>query len=648
MNNKLFAKLAVTNLKKNYRTYIPYILSCIGTIMMYYMMHAISINKGLDTMRGAMSLKMVLTLGTYIIAIFSALLLFYTNSFLIKRRKKEIGLYNILGMEKKHISRILSFETLYSAGISLVLGLIGGFILFKLMFLVLENILNFPIALKFSISVPSMVWTLILFSCIFLASLCFNLFQIHLSNPIELLNGGKVGEKEPKSKWILALTGLLCLSAGYYIALTTEKPLQALQLFFLAVILVIIGTYALFIAGSIAILKILRKNKNFYYKPNHFISISGMIYRMKQNAAGLANICILSTMVLVMLSTTGSMYFGLDDVMDTRFPKDFSAESWNADNQQIEKIKSMLEQEANRYHITMKDKLEYRSQSLYYDLTEDGNEDSINFMPLSEYNRLAGTSLSLGNNEALVYCMSGKIKDNQIHMGSYHYKIKERLQKFPIARSGSAYMVDVFYIILADQNDIVSVVNQINLDDKYSKPISNLSYRYLFDIKGKQQDMDAFGINARKNVIGLGSTTVYSKQESRESFYATYGGLFFLGIFLGILFLSATVLIIYYKQISEGFDDKERFQIMQKVGMSKKEIQHSILSQILGVFFLPLIMAVIHIAFAFKIITKLLFLLNLANLTLFFLCTVGTVVIFAVIYAVVYILTAKVYYKIVS
>uniref|UniRef100_UPI002608525A ABC transporter permease n=1 Tax=Clostridium sp. TaxID=1506 RepID=UPI002608525A len=631
MNNSFYAKLAITNIKKNGKTYFPYILTCIGTIIMFYIMHFISVNKGLNSMSGGNLLKTLLNLGTYVIGFFSIIFLFYTNSFLIKRRKKELGLYNILGMEKKHIAKVLFLETFFVAIISIIVGLTLGILLSKLMFLVLLKLLNFKVQMGFFISIQSIAITAILFGIIFVLTLINNLRQIHLARPIELLKGSESGEKEPKTKWILTLFGVLCLVSGYYIALTTESPLGALNKFFLAVILVIIGTYALFTVGSIALLKILRKNKKFYYKTNNFINVSGMIYRMKQNAVGLANICILSTAVLVMLSTTVSLYIGMDNLLRTRYPRNISVSAKNVSNETSQILDNMITEEAKKLDISINNIVRYRSMPLI--MTQDKNSFSVtssesfsstnismvNLISLSEYNRIQNQSATLNENEILLFSFRGKVVNDSISISGNEFKIKERINTLNTDGMDSAMLVNTYYIIVPDEETIQKVCLSSSESNDDTK---DLSYYYAFDT-----DSDAeseinltFAIQDKlqeNSVNGFAE----SLEESRESFFSLYGGLFFLGIFLGTLFIMATVLIIYYKQISEGYDDKNRFEIMQKVGMSKAEVKKSIGSQVLMVFFLPLVTAVIHIAFAFKVITKLLALLNLTNITLFAICT---------------------------
>lgn len=657
MSKLFYAKLAVINIKNNGKTYFPYILTCISTIIMFYILCSISVNDGLNNMSGGGSLRAILILGDFVIGLFSIIFLFYTNSFLIKRRKKELGLYNILGMEKRHIAKVLIWETFFVTIISIVVGLIGGILLSKLMFLVLLKILNFKVPMGFFISIQSLIVTTILFAVIFVLTLINNLRQIHLAKPIELLKGGEIGEKEPKTKWILTLLGVLCLTAGYYIALTTESPLGALNKFFLAVILVIIGTYSLFTVGIIAFLKILRKNKKFYYKTNNFINVSGMIYRMKQNAVGLANICILSTSVLVMLSTTVSLYIGMDDLLRTRYPRNISISAENVSNETSQILDSMITEEVNKLDISIKNIVRYRSMSLI--MTQDKNSFSvsssktfsttnasiINLISLSEYNRIQNQSATLDKDEVLFFAFRGEVETDSINISGNEFKIKERINNLTTDGMDSAMMVNSYYVVVPDEETIQKIISS----DESNSEIKDLDYYYAFDTDSdaKSEITLTNTLNSKLQEASINGSAE-SVEESRESFFSLYGGLFFLGIFLGALFIMATVLIIYYKQISEGYDDKNRFEIMQKVGMSKVEVKKSIKSQVLMVFFLPLITAVIHIAFAFKVITKLLALLNLTNVSLFAICTVGTILVFAIFYAIVYYLTARIYYKIVS
>ena len=652
MNKTLYLKLAITNIKANGKTYFPYVITYICTIMMFYIMHALSINKGLEGVSGSESLKAILYFGTIVIGIFSAIFLFYINSFLIKRRKKEIGLYNILGLGKKHIAIVLLYENVFISLISLVIGLMGGVILNKLMFLVLLKILDFAVPFGFSVSIPSMEITLIVFIGIFTVTLISNLFQIHLAKPIELLKGGEHGEKEPKTKWLMTIIGIISLSIGYAMALTVKSPLSALNLFFVAVVLVMVGTYCLFTAGSIAILKLLRKNKKFYYKTRNFTSVSGMLYRMKQNAVGLANICILSTAVLVMISTTVSLYIGMEDGLKARFPRNVMINASGISENQTKKLNDIIELETKETKI--KNKVDYFSEYFMSTRKDDtfllkkataaysSDICSLLTISLSDYNRLEGENVTLKDDELLLFSTPKKYGKDLMTIEGKSFKVKEELSTLSISRMD---IVDTYFLILSD----VGAVRNINAGVQGTKP-SVRSYTVEFDVEGTDKEIISFTDKLKQNFskeIPL-PVSIESAAGSKESFFAVYGGLFFLGIFLGTLFLMTTVLIIYYKQISEGYDDKERFNIMQKVGMSKAEIKESINRQILMVFFLPLVFAVIHIAFAFPMIAKLLATLNLINVPLLRMCTVVTILVFAVIYTVVYFLTARVYLKIVD
>ncbi|GAA0693566.1 MULTISPECIES: ABC transporter permease [Clostridium] len=654
MNKFFYPKLAATTIKKNGKVYIPYILTCIGSIAMFYIIHSISINTGLDIMNGGKQLKMLLNLGKWVIGIFSVIFLLYTNSFLIKRRKKELGLYNILGMEKKHISKLMLYETLIIAVLTLVSGIAIGALLSKFMLLLLLKILNFDVTLKFYISKESILSTMLLFISIYAVMLLNNLRQIHLSNPVELLKGGNAGEREPKTKWILTLIGVVSLGAGYYIAVTTENPLSALNLFFIAVLLVIVGTYALFTAGSIAILKALKKNKNFYYKSRNFINVSNMIYRMKQNAVGLANICILSTAILVVLSTTVSLYIGMDDILKTRYPDDIMISISEVQPENIEKVNSIIETEMQKSGLTKTGALKhgYISEiSMQEDnkfIVANREESSITnmnillFITADDYNQLEGKSVQLEQGEVLICADNNTLQGNNVEIFNKQFNIKGYIEDLKIKRE-MENIVNGYYIIVSDIDSINEIKVAAGDEEK------GINYYYGLDVEGSMEEQleltNAIQSSLNNNSI---KSSVEGIATARESFFSIYGGLFFIGLFLGLLFIMATVLIIYYKQISEGYDDKERFEIMQKVGMDKREVKKSINSQILMVFFLPLVMAVIHLAFAFKIITSLLKIFNLTNINLFVICTTSTILVFAIFYIVVYYATSKVYYRIVQ
>lgn len=642
MNNFIYEKLAVTNLKNNRKTYVPYIFTGVLTVMMFYIIDALSRGKGItqDT------LKICLQYATGVIVVFAVIFLFYTNSFLIKRRKKEIGVYNILGMGKRHIARMMAVETILTAGISILGGLVFGIIFGKLMYLLLLKILHNSVDMQFSVNGTAIVQTVILFAGIFLLTYLYNILQIQLVNPVELLHGGNQGEKEPKSRWLLVIIGVAALGNGYRIALTTEAPLEALLKFFIAVICVIIGTYALFIAGSIVVLKMLRKNKAYYYNPKHFTSVSGMIYRMKQNGAGLANICVLSTMVLVMVSTTVSLYAGMEDILDSRFPRDVSIVCKQADVDHEEIIERLLKEQCEKAGVKITDRVWYRYGSMNAVLKGDKLENVnqyypdnhfyyVEMMTQDEYNRIEKRNVSLEEQEILTYTTNGKCGKKQINIAGQNYQVKKELSEMTSQPKSTAEIYKTLYIVFANAEQI--------------ERIEPFSYADKFNLKGDDgKQKEALEQIQNEFYEKFPDGTMESRMLSRSSFYELYGGLFFIGIYLGSMFIMATVLIIYYKQISEGCDDRERYQIMQKVGMSKKEVKRSIRSQVLSVFFLPLVVAVIHVAVAFKVMTNILGVLNLTNVSLFAVCTIITIAVFAVFYIIVYSITAKEYYRIVN
>lgn len=678
MNSKIYGKLAVTNLKNNGKSYVPYILASAFSVMMYFIMDNLYRNRSL--VEKGSPLAIMLSYADAVLLIFSVIFLFYINSFLIKRRKKELGIYNILGMGKGHLGKMLFLESVITTVTSIIGGILAGILLGKLVYLVLLKILHLKRDIVYMISPVSIGITAAIFGGIFFVIFLYNLVQMKLSNPIELLRGGNTGEREPKTKWLMTIIGIACLAGGYYISLTTKEPLQALGQFFIAVLLVVVGTYALFMAGSITLLKILRRKKSYYYKTRHFTAVSGMIYRMKQNAVGLANICILSTMVLVMVSMTVSLYGGMNDVITTRFPYEAQITSSGINQKEEEQIEEIIKNMTKKNHTVPTSQIRfhmgrfttvYNSKTKKFDMMAAGDYANSNvadlvMIPLSDYNQTEGKNVNLKENEVLLYHRNHNRNDNRSHkksdtdtqkdkkviqLNNRSYKVVDELDRLAIAKADTTSFIDGWYVVVKDSSIITSYLKDIyensNIYDELKEYYGKIQYSYSFNLNGSRANRAKTAKSIQKQLQKkITNCSVESRELSRESFYELYGGFLFIGIFLGIIFLMATTLIIYYKQISEGYDDRERYQIMQKVGMSKKEVRQSIRSQVLLVFFLPLIMAVIHLAFAFKIITKLLSMLNLTNVSLFFMYTVGTVAVFAVIYAIIYSITAKEYYKI--
>lgn len=660
MNKLFYPKLAVTNIRKNSRTYFPYILTCMGCAAMYYMILGLSLNPGLETMLGGTSMAMLLNMGSWVTAIFCIIFLFYTNSFLMKRRKKEFGLYNILGMEKKHIARVIGWETVLIGAGSLLIGLLVGILLYKLLFLALLQLLSAKVTLGFEISWDALITTCVLFGGIFLLILLNSLAQIHVAKPIELLHGGMVGEKEPKARWFLALIGLGLLGTGYYLSITTIHPVAALYRFFFAVILVIFGTYFLFAAGSITLLKLLRRNKGYYYQTRHFISVSSMMYRMKKNAAGLANICILSTMLLVTVSTTLSLFVGIDDVMQSRYPKNVSVELRNPTDEKIETMHNWVNQSLTKHnmppvapvqytYIAINGLLENNSFSIesFNNNIDENKLSLLVFLPLEDYNQAMGTSYQLNSGEALLYSPQTKALQSKLTLFSHEFQIKEQVQEFNAPNLIASEALRPIYLVVKDKSVLQELDAQIQSSRMQEK--SSIKTMYGFDLNADRETTRLL-INSMVSTMEPTGLEVYLEtlEDNRDELLGVFGGLFFIGIFLGSLFLMATILIIYYKQISEGYEDKERFRILQQVGMSHAEVRKAIHSQVLTVFFLPLVTAAMHVAFAFPVITRLLAVLNLTNIPLFTFYTLVCLAVFAVFYAIIYAATAKTYYKIVK
>lgn len=680
MSSSMYPRLAWQNLKKNGKFYFPYILTIVGVSAAFYILLAMNGAKDLPENTRYSYLSYFVFFGTIVIGIFSVIFLFYTNSFLMKRRNKEIGLYNILGMEKRHIGRVLVFESIYTALIGIGGGILCGIIFQKLVTLMLYKLMKFDVPFGFYIFYEGIAITFIFFTAILTVALLFNLRRIHLQNPIELLRGGQVGEKEPKTKWFLATVGVISLGAGYYLAVSISNAMDAITLYFVAVILVIIGTYCLFTAVSIVVLKLLRKNKTFYYKTTNFIGVSGMLYRMKRNAVGLANICILSTMVLVMVSGTLALYLGTEDSINSRYPGDLKVEIRYNPNEEnplrlpdmISNILSGIEGEGRK--ITKVDSLNSLSFAVGKTnnrfTTDRNNFTNIGkamlvFIAADEYGRLLGTEApNLEPDEVLLYSQGRPIKGDVVidfnnkdnpSGENLTFKIKKELNSFPAVNDFAAYLLDVYYCVVSDDNTMDQLYNHQTA--AYGRYASEMTFQSNIDIDGTAAEKMACSTSisdiekihvSGKDVGTWGWYSVSSKDTNKMDFYSLNGGFFFLGMFLGLLFIMATVLIIYYKQVSEGYEDRERFQIMQKVGLDQKDIKRSINSQVLIVFFMPLMVASIHIIFNFRLMKMLLTLFTVTNTTLTLLCTIGTVIAFMVVYSIVYALTAKVYYKIVS
>lgn len=677
MKMNLYPKLAWHGISKNKKTYVPFLLTSIGLVMMFYIVSYLTYNKSVKQMRGGDDMQMILSWGVPVVAFFVVIFLFYMNSFLMRRRKTEFGLYNILGMGKSNIARILLWQNFMLLVVSAAGGLGMGILLSKLAELCAAKMLSNQASLAFVIEPSAVRNTLFLTVLSFVLILLYSLGQIHVAKPIELLHGEKTGEKPPKARWILALIGVVLLGTAYYLAVTTREPVQALRVLFVAIVLVIVGSYLLFICGSVALCKMLQKNKKYYYKLNHFISVSSMSYRMKRNGASLASICILSTGVLVMISSSLCLRIGEDESLHARYPRDIEVSILTKDYDQSIAAASYIEQQVDAVlqasHQTLKNEIAYNN--LNFAALKQGSDISVkqytevsgtqyaesidklvmlNIVTLDTYEKITGTTETLGENEVLLHMFRGKYSDDSLNIdGQFQFHVQKQVDAYIESGDNTAATYPTMYLVVPD-GDTMNRLYEYQYSVYGEKAASSLQTCMGFDldcnadtqIELTKQLYDQFaeGSETHPNFY----YEIKGLETQRYSFYSLFGGLLFLGILLSVVFLFGTVLIMYYKQISEGYEDAARFEILQKVGMTRKEIKKSINSQILTVFAAPLLASGVHLCFAFPLIQKLLLMFGLSNTPLLVGVTVGSYLIFGVLYAVMYKATSRSYYQLVK
>lgn len=665
MKRGFYPRLARDGMRKNARLYKPFLLTCTGMVMMLYIICFLADSRVLAAMPGSDILNLSFRLGSFVIAVFSTVFLFYTNSFLMRRRRAEFGLYNILGMDRCSISRILLWETLITAAISLAAGLFFGIVFSKLAELGIARMLGGAVTFDMYISIHSIVFTIAVFAVIFLLLLANSVLRLRLSSPIELLRSESLGEKPPRANWVLGVLGVAVLATAYFIAVTTADPLEAMLWFFVAVIMVIVATYLLFISGSVVLCRMLQKNRRYYYRANHFVSVSSMVYRMKRNGAGLASICILATMVLVMISSTTSLFFGSEDSLRSQYPREINLlASFSAPptEDQTDRLRRSVLSICRENNVTLLNVIDYR----YYNFTGVLINGELRFDPgraydfdpstvdklfdvtvisYEDYLAMGEQARELHDGEALVYSYRSQLTPDVIRSGDKKVRVAEVLDSFNVSLAESQSVLPTMYIIVPDYETLVS-----GMQNEAVQP----RWRFAFDTDVDAAEQSAIGSQLREMLRdeniddSIYGYSVGIREDNRADFYTSYGSLFLLGGILSIVFIAAAVLIIYYKQISEGYEDKKRFEVMQNVGMTKREIRRSINSQLLTVFFLPLIGAAMHLGFAFPMIRRLLLLFNLSNIRLFALTTAISFCVFAVFYTIVYRRTSSVYYRIVS
>ena len=683
MSRGFYPRLAWTGMKQNRRLYLPYLLTCTGVTAMLYILMGLSASMLLPQMSGGRSTALIMSLGSVVIAVFALIFLFYTHSFLIRRRSREFGLYNVLGMGKGNIARILLWETVLTYGATTAAGLALGVALSKLAELGLMNVLRSQVTYTFTVNVASLLVTLALFAAVHILIFLYSLWQLHRVSAVALLRSEAVGEKPPRARWALAVLGVALLGGAYWLAVTIREPLEALTWFFTAVLMVIAGTYLLFITGSVALCRALQKNPHYYYRPRHFVSVSSMAYRMKRNGAGLASICVLATMVLVMLSSTTCMYYGVEDALHQRYARDINVECYfggeisHMTEENLTALRTAMTDAAASVGSSVENAQDYRAAYVYGELTPEGalrpvlvtdgrvEATRVTLLSLPDYNALMGTALTLADDEVYVYGNRMDYTAEEFAMGGAAWRVRAKLDSCPVNGAAAADVTASLFVIVPDFDGAVRCMTEVmaagavdvqlrwyagfDSDLPDEKQFGDDSYRQ--GVRDPQNLTDAVEWALYDATVVDDIATgweVESLAANRSDFYGSYGGLFFLGIMLSAVFSLAAVSIIYYKQICEGYEDQSRFDIMQKVGMTKRDIRRSINSQLLTVFFLPMALSGVHLCFAFPFIHKLLLLFNLSNTPLLIGTTVISYAAFALLYTLVYKLTSNAYYHIVS
>lgn len=659
--NLFYSKFALNNLVKNKRFILPYIFSAIFTIASFYILTSLSLGSNLDKLpQGISATKQVLSLGVIVIAIFSAIFLFYTYSFLIKRRVREFGLYSVLGMTKKQIARILILETIFIAVITLVFGLAFGLLFDKLMLLVLLKLFTAGVSFGFVITPIAVFLTILLFGGIFFLLLIYTVIKISRLKIVALLKEENNGEREPKARFILAILGLGLTGYGYYLAQTIQNPIKAITMFFIAVLAVIFGTYLIFMAVSITVLKLMKNNKTFYYKPKNFISVSGLLYRMKRNAVGLANICILSTMVLVTMGTTSALYAGSEEAYNTRFPRDIIVNGYRSTEGKLTEIEKNVKKATQDAGVEAKDLVSYNMLNVVGRLNgteisyETGNVGSLDklrtvvVIELKDYNKVSKEQKTLNNGETLLFIdKKGKYEANEITVQGVNLKIKEKLTDFPGALgTAAANIMDTYYVVVKDKGTVKEIETALKKKLSISDDEGGIFNYVGFNISDKTKEAKV--IENFKQLEKEGNINIEGKAENETNFKGFYASFLFIGVFISMIFVVSQVVIMYYKQISEGYEDKGKFGIMRKVGLTDRQIKQSIRSQVLMIFFAPLAIATLHTVVAYPFIEKILKLFLATDNNVFLIALAVTIAVFGVFYLIVYLITSRIYYRIIK
>lgn len=669
--NRIYRKFAIQNIKNNKTLYIPYIITSSITIFMFYIFLAIQNNQDILQSRGGAYIKMVLDLGTYIIGIFSVIFLIYTNKFLVRNRDRELGLINMLGVDKKGISKIMIYENVILTIINLVIGIFSSLIFSTAIFLLISRFMSLKITEYIYIDFASIVKTILVYLVIFLVVLIGNIIRVRKLKPLELLKESEKGEKEPKANIILTIIGIGCMVTGYVLAQNTKNVMDAIVFFFIAVILVIIGTYLLFTTVSIAILKILKRNKKTYYKSKNMTFISSMLFRMKQNGVSLANICIISTMVLVMLVTTTALFIGGEDVINSFYPSDVDIRYDEIDEEKEKIVEEIVKKNTENkkveikdyYNISQYDITTVKTGSGNFKKTNDGNFSDIrnlqlfSIYDLEDYNKITGEKIDLKDNEILLYQNKENDLDN-FKIDNVNFKVKENIREIDDhfkKREMSTFSIAT--IIVKDKEKVYEETRKdLNLNNEKEKLMVMGTSTIYFNISGDKEEIKSAIANIDRDLYekyglyedGFRVFNLDNKFKGEESFKGMHTGIYLVTILLSLVFIVAMIMIIYYKQISEGLEDTKNIGILNKIGMSKKEIKRNIGKQTRAIFFTPLIISIVHLIGATNLIYNLMNVILVANKEVFIKAEIITVVVYVVFYIVVYKFSSIAYYSVIN
>lgn len=651
--HKFYLRLAFSNINKNKPVYFPFLLTNMLSVMVFFIMASIQNQSIIAMLPGSYIFVQFLKMGVVVTGLFAGVFLLYTNQLLIRQRKKELGLYNIFGLEKKHIVWVLGYESLLLALVGLLAGMLLGLCLGKMFFLILLKLIHIGGVYAFAFSKVAFKQALLYFGIIALITLIYNSFIVVKAKPVELLYAAQKGDNYKSFVGLKAVLGGLCLIGAYALILTTPSPIDIIGRIIPIAVLILAGTFFFFSSCSVVLLQALKRNEKYYYKPNNFIAVSGLIYRLKQNAKGLANICILSTIVMIIATTTLALYVGQQEMISFRFPLDTKISvGVSSDNQNA--ISQTIHQTADEYKVTVKNEVAYyvtyisgvykdNTFSVYKPKVDSANNTcGIYLITLADYNQIEGLSEQLEADEMFIFSASKNLGISEIHFQDIEYHVKAEIDYLSIQSKSVLSSETLYYFVCPTQEDIDNILARLEPDENRY----NRTYRMMFDTDGNQK-MDFISTLQNRVLSEFQNAKFENADLEKQNNIYTYGGFLFIGILLSLLFMIFLTLVIYYKQITEGYNDRYNFEVMQKVGLDRKEVSAVVHKEIRTMFFFPLVAAVVHLAVSLYAVAMLLATLGLTNALVLLLCAVAVTLLFVIIYIVMYFSTARVYCKIV-